>query len=170
MTYKTEEGFEHLYNLYAEQMYIICYNKIDNKEVAKGIVQNIFKSLWERRGKLTITGSIEHYLFRAVKLETITYYRKKSVQAKSRKVILEKSPISDNYTEDILDYEELSSLVNILIEKLPSRCREVFKLKHYEGLSNKEIASTLIISTKTVEAHVTKALGFLKLNLEEYQI
>ena len=51
---------------------------------------------------------------------------------------------------------------------MPEKCREVFELKRYEGLKNKEIAEKLNISTKTVEKHITKALSLLKQTMSIY--
>ena len=51
---------------------------------------------------------------------------------------------------------------------MPEKCREVFELKRYEGLMNKEIAQQLGISIKTVEKHMTKAISLLKNALQEF--
>lgn len=44
------------------------------------------------------------------------------------------------------------------VRKLPPKCRRVFVLKKVYGFSQKEIASYLRISEKTVEKHVAKGL------------
>ena len=53
---------------------------------------------------------------------------------------------------------------------MPHRRQEVFKLSREKELTNKEIALQLLVSIKTVEAHMTKALQFLKKNLKEYSL
>lgn len=45
------------------------------------------------------------------------------------------------------------------IDALPAQCRKVFLLQRMEGLSYKEIAHCLGISTRTVEKHLEKALN-----------
>jgi RNA polymerase sigma factor (sigma-70 family) len=47
------------------------------------------------------------------------------------------------------------------IERLPKRPREVLLLARVEGLSQKEIAARLGLTTKTVENHLTRALAQL---------
>jgi RNA polymerase sigma-70 factor (ECF subfamily) len=47
------------------------------------------------------------------------------------------------------------------ILKLPPQCRQVFKLRREEELSNKEIARQMNISENTVEQHMRKALRLL---------
>ena len=44
------------------------------------------------------------------------------------------------------------------VSKLPNRCRQVFALHKFEGLSHKDIASRLDISINAVEAHIVRAL------------
>lgn len=44
------------------------------------------------------------------------------------------------------------------IDELPTRCREVFLLSRFDGLSNGEIAERLGISRNMVEKHVIKAM------------
>ncbi|MEM0941318.1 MAG: sigma factor-like helix-turn-helix DNA-binding protein [Bacteroidota bacterium] len=51
------------------------------------------------------------------------------------------------------------------MDTLPCQCKKVFKLSREKGLWNKEIASTLLISEKTVEYHMKKALTFMKSHL-----
>lgn len=62
---------------------------------------------------------------------------------------------------------EIKDLINEIFSKakdLSPQCQKVFYLKK-EELTNKEIASQLDISVKTVEAHYTKAINFLKKNV-----
>jgi len=75
--FRTEEGIEQAYNLYAAKMYAVCRGQISSKEVAEGMVQEIFRSLWERREKIELQEPLEHYLIRAAKLKVIDYFRKK---------------------------------------------------------------------------------------------
>jgi len=53
------------------------------------------------------------------------------------------------------------------IGNLPPRCRDVFFLHRFEGLTHKEIASRLDISTKMVEAHLARAMLHLRRHWQE---
>lgn len=48
------------------------------------------------------------------------------------------------------------------IERLPPRCRDVFFLHRFEGLTHKEIAGKLGITAKNVEAHLARAMLHLR--------
>jgi len=163
---RTEEGFEQAYNLYAAKMYAVCRGQIRCKEVAEGMVQDIFRSLWERREKIELQEPLEHYLIRAAKLKVIDYFRKRQRDEKHLACAFQEYCFSDNCTEDALAFNELHQQIAQLVDMMPCHCREVYNLSREEGLCNKEIAEKLNISTKTVEYHMGKALSFLKSRLK----
>ncbi|MBW9201102.1 sigma-70 family RNA polymerase sigma factor [Bacteroidales bacterium SW299] len=57
-----------------------------------------------------------------------------------------------------------------IIEQLPPRQQEVFRLSREHQLTYQEIAQKLQISIKTVERHMGEALKFLRKNLRLYAI
>lgn len=61
------------------------------------------------------------------------------------------------HAEQLFQRDRLKAL-NEAMATLPPKCREVFFLRHFEGLSHKEISKKLTISTSTVEKHIAKAL------------
>jgi RNA polymerase sigma-70 factor (ECF subfamily) len=71
---------------------------------------------------------------------------------------------------DGIESRELESKIGLLIEKLPEKCRIIFKLNRFEGLKYQEIADKLGISVKTVEAQMSKALRILREGLKTYLI
>jgi RNA polymerase sigma-70 factor (ECF subfamily) len=64
--------------------------------------------------------------------------------------------------------KELEENIAQAVNKLPAECRKVFELSRIEGLKYREIADTLHISVKTVEAQMSKALKSLRLELSDY--
>jgi len=159
---RTAEGFEQAYNLCAAKMYAVCRGQIHRKEVSEGMVQDIFRSLWERKDSLELKEPLEHYLIRAAKLKVIDYFRKKQRDEKHLACAFQEYCFSDNCTEDALAFNELHQQIAELVDMMTCHCREVYNLSREEGLSNKEIAEKLGISIKTVEYHMSKALSFLK--------
>ena len=70
--------------------------------------------------------------------------------------------------EDDIEVNDLKQYIDTLIEELPPRQKEVYKLSREEYLKHFEIAQLLSISEKTVERHITEALRFLKKGIEQY--
>ncbi|MGZ8252631.1 MAG: sigma-70 family RNA polymerase sigma factor [Methylophilaceae bacterium] len=60
--------------------------------------------------------------------------------------------------EHLLDLQQRIAALQDLINKLPTRCREVFWLYRIEGLGQAEIASQLGISVNMVERHVMRSM------------
>jgi len=162
-----KQTFETVYHMYWEKVYAVCYNNIREIEPAKEMVQDIFKSLWERREELELE-NVSNYLIRAAKFKTFEYIRNKTSQQKHICIKYQDCSHSSNCTEEKIHYNNLKEKVNILVDTLPCQCRRVYKMSREQGLSNKEIASALLISERAVEYHITKALGVLRLNLANY--
>ena len=162
---RTPEGFEKIYNTFVGRIYGICRHQIDNKEVVEEIVQDVFRSLWERRDTLEINESPKKYLTGAAKLKVIDYFRQKARAKKHLACVLEEHCHSDNCIEQAIAYNELRARITELVDQLPCQCREVYRLSRERGLSNKEIALALLISEKTVEYHMKKAFTFMKNHL-----
>jgi RNA polymerase sigma factor (sigma-70 family) len=68
-------------------------------------------------------------------------------------------------TDQVAAVHQEVALVSKAIADLPTRAREVLKLARIEGYSQKEIASQLGITPKTVENHLTRALAMLTARL-----
>ena len=163
-----ETTFKELYQLHWEKVFAVCYNNLQDVEVAKGMVQEIFKSLWERRQELEITVSVERYLLRAAKLKVFEHLRNTKVRREHIQHIRMLECGSAHCTENDVIYNSLKEKVSGLVDTLPNQCRKVFKLSREQGLSNREISQSLLISERAVEYHITRALSTLKANLTEY--
>ncbi|CAI8377004.1 MAG: Uncharacterised protein [Formosa sp. Hel3_A1_48] len=69
-------------------------------------------------------------------------------------------------SEDVIQKQQIE-FINSEIEKLPSKCKLIFKMSKKEGLSNQEISKHLGVSIKTVEGHITNAFRRLKAKLPQ---
>ena len=58
--------------------------------------------------------------------------------------------------------KETLKLINQAIDHLPYKCREIFILNRFEGLSYKEITEVLNISINTVKTQMARALSSLR--------
>lgn len=85
-------------------------------------------------------------------------------QDNSETVIEAENPVFS----DTMEVAELEGSIKTALQKLPEKCREVFEMNRFEGKKYSEIAETLNISVKTVEAQMSKALKILKQELKDY--
>ncbi|NGM63354.1 RNA polymerase sigma-70 factor [Sphingobacterium sp. SGG-5] len=165
-----EETFTQAYNDCWEKVFCICHKHVGDMEIAKELVQDIFKSVWERRETLYIDTCIERYLLRCAKLKVFEYIRNKQIRSEHLKYITEVQEKDSNITEDTIMHNALSETLDGLVATLPLKCQNVFRLSREKGLTNKEIAYHLIISERTVEHHLSNALKLLKSKLKKQKI
>jgi RNA polymerase sigma-70 factor (ECF subfamily) len=163
-----EKAFTLIYNAYWEVIFGVAYATTRSKEEAQELVQEVFVSLWANRGQATIQSSIKAYLLGAIRNKVFDHYDKQKVRDRYKNTIaLQPSP-EINFTEETVVFEEVNSLVNEQIGRLPETTRKVFVLSRLNGCTIPEIAKEMSVSVKTVEYHLTKALKHMRLHLAEY--
>ncbi|WP_270089348.1 RNA polymerase sigma-70 factor [Sphingobacterium sp. SYP-B4668] len=161
----THKSFEQLYLDHWEKLFFFCVKACQDEDVAKEIVQDVFKSLWERRDSLQLK-EVERYLVRSVKLKSFEHIRNKVTRQQHHEQI--QNSLQEDYQDNHIETQELSSKINQLISALPNQCKNVFQMSRQEGLTNREIATRLYISERAVEYHITRALTTLKTHLADY--
>ncbi|WP_433902906.1 RNA polymerase sigma-70 factor [Sphingobacterium puteale] len=157
--------FEEFFQLYWKRMYSFALKSIGDEDDAKEIVQDVFKSLWERRADLQLQDA-ERYLLRSVKLKSLEFLRNKGIKQRHHESL--SSSKTELYEDTNLYYKELKNHLDDAVESLPRQCKNVYKLSRDEGLTNKEIATNLLISERAVEYHISKALSVIKMRLKKY--
>lgn len=95
----------------------------------------------------------------------LNYKRAEAVRNTYNELLLLVNDRFDNSTEENFSYKELKERVDMEVNQLPTKCRFVFELSRNQYKTNKEIARLLGISEKTVENHLTKALRYLRVNI-----
>jgi RNA polymerase sigma-70 factor (ECF subfamily) len=159
-------AFEEIYLRYWKKLYSAAYKRIQSRETAEEIVQDIFTSLWLNRHDISIE-KLSAYLFTAVKYKIINHLEKEISRRIYTKAQADKFTI-DNSTEETVLLNEFTQALEKEIEKLPPKRQKIFKMSRQEHLSIKQVASNLGISEKTAENQLGKALKVLKLNLKHF--
>lgn len=161
-------AFEEIYRRYWRVLYSLAYRRLQSREVAEEIVQDIFTSLWIHRNTVAIQ-SLSAYLNSAVKYKVINHLsREMSRQAYTHEQRLHGALTHDNCTEESVLHDDLKVALEREIEKLPAKRRQIVRLHKKEDLSLKQVATQLGISEKTAENQYGKALKVLKLNLKHF--
>lgn len=158
----SKEAFAEIYRRYWQKMYVVARNRLNNEYEAEEVVQDIFLNLWKKRSTFNLTTAFNNYFAVAVKFEVLTIMRKRANVKAYQHSISYSFNESDLSTLRQLDLMELQEKLRITVNKLPEKCQLVFRLRHEEGMSQKDIAAKLQLSEKTIEAHLTKARVILK--------
>jgi len=162
-------AFSEIYNRYWDKLYNSAYKRLSNSEACEEIVQDVFTKYWEKRQHIILTTNLGAYLLTAVRYNVIDYYRKEAVKDTFIKISQFDTPV-DNSNEEHIQLKDLMQLVNKVIESLPSKCRTVYEMSRIEHKSNKEISVALNIAEKTVEGHLTKALQYFRLVINDLTV
>jgi len=158
-----ETALSAIYKRYWEVLYISAYHVLKDRQVCEDIIQELFIKLWNNRCSTCITVSLKAYLFASIRYEVYRQIRTGAVRSDIYDDALQRIHTPAVY--DNIEYKELTARISSVVNTLPEKCREVYKLSREECLSHKEIASQLNISTKTVENHLTKALRQLRTSI-----
>ncbi|TGD79428.1 RNA polymerase sigma factor [Hymenobacter wooponensis] len=160
-------AFAEIYERYWEQLLGVAYRKLNSREAAEEVVQDLFAALWLKRHTHSIQ-TLHPYLLTAVKYRVIDVLKARLTQA----TYLERSRLQivpeDHSTEETVAADDLSLALLDSLMQLPEHTREVFRLSRLEHQSVPEIAVRLNISRKTVEYHLTRALKVLRVSLRDF--
>jgi RNA polymerase sigma-70 factor (ECF subfamily) len=165
--------FEQLYKKFFNKALNYANQYIGDCDISKGIVQESYINLWEKRRSLNYDENTEYYLLTIVRNKALNYLRDKSRRVKR---VGETVSIDDNINiialsysgTDNTAYREIQNIIKNTIEDLPPKIKSTFLLSRDKKLSNKEIAEKLNTSVKTIEYRMGKALSKLKINLTDY--
>ena len=134
---------------------------------AEDVVEDVFTDLWQRRDKLEFGDQIQSFLYRAVYTRSINVLKHRKVSMGYVQQVEMLNQQRQAYVEHPqviwqMEHDELVGQVDTAVNTLPDKCQEVFRMSYEVGLKNGEIAQALNISTRTVEAHLYKALRLLR--------
>ncbi|MBQ8530624.1 MAG: RNA polymerase sigma-70 factor [Parabacteroides sp.] len=160
----SKEAFTTLYKQYWKQVYDFSCLYLTSVSAAEEVVQEVFIKVWESREFLREDDNFKGLLFIITRNMIFNQHRKKLNEDFYRVTVL--AAMEKSYDiEDEIETNNLREYIDLLIEELPPRRREIFNLSRKENKSYKEIALLLNISEKTVENQIHEALKFLKKNI-----
>jgi RNA polymerase sigma-70 factor (ECF subfamily) len=163
-------ALDELYNYYYPRLYTFAKRFLKVEDDINDILQDVFIKIWENRKNIKNVETFNAYIFTITKNTVISYFREKIKVADFESRVREMATTEGYLTETAAEYEDLKEKVDQLIEQLPEKRKQIFKLSREQGLSNKEIAGEMGISVKTVEDHIMHAIRFLKNNLKTLDI
>ena len=155
-------AFDELFRQYYPDLVYTANRFVRSESEAEDIVQELFFSLWKRRGNLPEDlSAVGGYLHRSVRNRSLNYLRdQKRIPIDEGE--LPADAVAEGLPSDNLDQLDLQQRLHQAIDRLPERCRLVFVMSKLEDMSHKDIAAALGISTKTVENQMTRAYRFLR--------
>jgi RNA polymerase sigma-70 factor (ECF subfamily) len=157
------QAFKVLYYRYFEALFRFLWRQTSDDELAKDLLQEVFSRVWKNRENLDPAQSLKAYLYR-IGHNLVIDHRRQSVH---KPEYLENDPAHEPayFVEENFDLREK---IQATIAALPEPVRLVFTMSRFDGIKYAEIAATLNISVKTVEARMSKALAILREKLAPF--
>lgn len=162
-----KQKFELLFKEHFEGLCYFAQKYLGDLDSSKEIVHSVYIKVWENRSTFDWEKPAKSYLFTSVYNRSMNFLRdnKKFIEND----ISSAPETADNGEfHDTMELSELETSINLAIDKLPEKCKEIFQLNRFEGKKYAEIAEKLGISVKTVETQMSKALKVLKEELKDY--
>ena len=124
-------------------------------EMAQDVAQDIFLKVWLNRDGLSEEKSIKSLVYTMARNAAINNLK----QTGAKKVgDIEDYVITSSETTDKVEADSLQSYLLFRIAQMPEKRRKIFMMSRYDCMKNKDIATQLGISVRTVEKHIELAL------------
>jgi RNA polymerase sigma-19 factor, ECF subfamily len=153
------EAFNELYRKYFHPVYCNALKLTRDPATAEDVLQEVFTTLWEKRGAIDPQKSLAGWLF------ILSYHKSVSIlRKKLRESILYQElppPVENPMDEEIKQGMQWKILENALSGLSPQR-RRVFELCKLQGKTYEEAALELRISKYTVKEYLSAAVVFIK--------
>jgi len=171
-----QKSFGYLIQLYFNPITLYAKSIVQDAELAKEIVQDVFLKIWNNRDTLVIKTSFKAYLYQMTHNLCIDHLRSRANKKNLSIVSYDDLMMRLNIFEledgdslfDRLFSEQMEEAIHHAVEELPEQCREVFILCRYEMLTYPQIAKKLNISLSTTKTQMVRAMQKLKDALKEY--
>ena len=166
-----KQAFQLLYDKYWDKLYRVALIKVHDEDEINDIVQDLFVTIWIKRKELNINNNVDLYLYRALKNRIANYYKKKYLTEEKTKELSKNHPDKTNAdAENICSHKEVELIINLELEAMPEKMKQVFLLSRDEQLSSKKISEMLSLSDQTVRNQISKAIKRIKTALEKYRV
>jgi len=163
-------AFTSIYEIHAPSLTGFAASKLASLEEAKDIIHDLFAYIWSERENIQVTVSLKSFLFAAVRYRVIDHIRKNVTRKQYASML---SHLSDAITADAeeeLVSKNLHYTLENVVETLPSRTKQIYRLSRNRHLAVKEIAGELGLSEQTVKNQLSTALHHLRLSWDKLSI
>ena len=172
-----QSGIELLIHRHKSKLFTYISMYIRDKSLAEDIFQETFLKVINslRAGKYKDNGKFLSWVMRIAHNLIIDHFRReKQSNMLSNDAydtdLFNSSKLSDSNIEEIIVKDQIESDVRNLLQELPDDQREVVILRHYAGLSFKEIADQTDVSINTALGRMRYALINIRKLMEQKNI
>jgi RNA polymerase sigma-70 factor (ECF subfamily) len=161
------EAFRTLFERYQPVVFRQVLFQTRHVDLAHDIVQETFVRIWEHRTTLKPHLSFLAFALRISRNLVRDAARHRAVRERLQNAIPAPSLSEGDDPAEALQATTLEErLIEVINGELAEKCRRIFLLSRFEGMSNREIAELLGLSVRTVEHQINRALKVLRKQLK----
>lgn len=163
----SHKDFNELYSLYADLLYGFILNLTRSPSNSKDILQETFLRIWLNRKTISLEMSFKSYMYTIARNLIIDQLRKQVESIDFERYILSDKyqKQSENSIEEVMDYDQFVTQLNLAKQKLSDHQRIIFELRKEEEMPISVIAQKLSLSEKTVKNQLSLAMNTLRRKL-----
>jgi len=171
-----DKTFEQVYKMYFNALYFFAIQYLKKEPEAENLVQETFMALWVNKESFSgdHDNSIKAWLFNTLKNKCLNALDKEVHKQRYTNDYRCRYAVDINCLKHMqiseVTFSEIEDLLRKALVLMPDQCRKVFEMSRFGGMRNKAIANELNISTKAVEANMTRALKLLRIHLKDYLV
>jgi RNA polymerase sigma-70 factor (family 1) len=158
-------AFRAVYDMFFPGLCFFAKRLVDNDGEGEDIVADSFVKLLNRHDTFETLPNIKAFLYITTRNACLNHLRNTQRQQASKRELNRLQEKTSEYAFSQMVYAEVLREVELEIEQLPNRCKEIFKLIYYERKSSDQIAELLGISINTVWVQRAKAIQTIRTNL-----
>jgi RNA polymerase sigma-70 factor (ECF subfamily) len=166
------QAFDQLVKLHQTRVYSVALRLLGNRAEAEDVLQETFISLYKNLNRFRGSSSLATYLFRLAtnfSLMKIRNSRRRGNDSKhlSLSEIEEHPDAAASPLESLLN-NELRSILDKQLQKLPDIERAVVVLRDIEGLDGNQVSKILGLSLPAMKSKLHRSREYLRKNLSVY--
>jgi RNA polymerase sigma-70 factor (family 1) len=169
---KGDYAYKHLREQYYSVLYKFAVAYLKSNELAEEVVEDVLFQVWSSKYKLESINNLRVYIFTAVRNRCFTQLAR---QKREQSLFLNTSDYKENLyfnhninPESMMVTSELSKFIREIVDDLPPRCRQIYKMIREDGLRNKDVAEQLNISVNTIDVQLAIAIKKLSKAIQLY--
>lgn len=159
------KAFEVLYLAYYNKVLTYTTSLLHNSVKAEDATQDVFLKIWRNRHNLVEGENVNSYIYMTARRVVLDVYRDEKYAQRHKEWAESNRP---EESVEVSCVNEIEDIAAKMIECMPPKRKEVFKLSRINGLTAKEIAEKMDLSVNTVNKHIALALSTLKKKLNDY--
>lgn len=147
-----------IWNEFSDRIYSFILSKVNDPEVAKDLLQEVFIKIHTKLDSLNDQNSLSSWMFTVTRNTIYDYYRRKKTQQKEQSILADNAHLFDDNDLNLF----CETCLHLFVEELPEKYKEAILATDLGELSQKEYAAQIGISYPGLKSRVQR--GRVQLN------